>query len=87
MRIVFILFVLLMFLSACSSEEIIIEEDISEQDLCDLSGGEWVEFSNTCGDSCSLLESDDIECGDAITDACDCGDDMCWNGQACQTNP
>jgi len=78
MKKILILFLLvfLIFLVGCSAVE------------CKLEGGEIKRFGNTCVDSCSSQESENvIVCGDAITWGCDCGEDKCWNGETCETLP
>jgi len=54
-----------------------------EERQCEDSDGVWKEFSNTCGDSCDVNRRSDIICGQAFTFGCDCGEDMCWNGDSC----
>lgn len=50
-------------------------------------GGKWRTFPNTCGDSCSFLEEEQVLCGQAFWPNCDCGDDKCWDGKRCMPNP
>lgn len=60
-----------------------------EESDCQDSGGTWEQFTNGCVDSCELAResSDDpIACTQAITMGCDCGEDECWNGEACEDN-
>lgn len=54
---------------------------------CEMAGGRWREFSDGCGDSCALLKGQEIACTMAMTMACDCGSDKCWDGQRCVPNP
>ena len=54
-----------------------------KQDCMD-AGGEWKTFPNTCVDSCEYRRNEDLMCGMALTDGCDCGEGMCWNGESCE---
>ncbi len=63
----------------CGDEVDLIEE-------CILLGGTWREFSNGCVDSCSYERNEEVFCSQAITEGCDCGIDMCWNGKECVSN-
>jgi hypothetical protein len=60
------------------------EEEMTEEEICVQEGGEWKTFPNTCVDSCEYRRNDDIMCGMALTDGCDCGEGMCWNGNTCE---
>jgi hypothetical protein len=75
------------------AEECILEpeptdpEQPVEKDYCENSGGTWKEFNNGCADTCDYVRSpESISCIQAITSSCDCGPDMCWNGQECENN-
>ena len=58
-----------------------------EQQLCEISGGIWKEFLNGCVDSCDLERNPErITCIQALTFGCDCGNNMCWNGNSCENN-
>lgn len=55
---------------------------------CVASGGSIASFPNSCGDSCALAQrTGEIYCLDVMTDSCDCGPTMCWNGTECVENP
>jgi hypothetical protein len=53
---------------------------------CEVNGGNWKTFSNTCVDSCELIRDEGIVCGEAMTDGCDCGPTMCWDDMRCVQN-
>lgn len=93
---IIIVFVAAVLLQACYSE--IPEDDfqglpddITDPDevtdhlalVCEEEGGQWRLFNNGCVDSCDAARNDDIMCTQAMTYGCDCGDDMCWDGQTC----
>ncbi len=63
-------------------------EPISEQqNTCETAGGTWKTFNNGCVDSCDYARNpSEIICTQAITEGCDCGEDMCWNGESCEAN-
>ena len=54
--------------------------DLTVVEACEVAGGEWTEFPNACVDNCY---APDI-CAQVLTDGCDCGPGMCWNGLECQ---
>ena len=56
------------------------------KELCEKASGEVKQFPNTCVDSCEYERDEEIMCGQALTDGCDCGPDKCWNGQSCEPN-
>jgi len=58
-------------------------KDVKE--MCANSAGEWKTLTNTCADFCYFERYGEL-CGEALTDGCDCGPDMCWNGEACENN-
>ena len=43
---------------------------------CARTGGAWFTFSSTCTDTCSYHPPG--SCGQALTDACQCGAGRCW---------
>ena len=59
--------------------------DDAEQE-CARVNGEWVEFPDTCVDSCEKIRAEGLMCGQAMTMGCECGPDKCWNGQTCESN-
>ncbi len=60
-------------------------EASEEQIKCGAAGGEWKEFPNTCVDSCDYRRAEqETMCGMAMTYGCECGPDMCWNGESCE---
>lgn len=61
----------------------------SEQELCLKQGGNWRQFNNSCADKCldPRIMQLDLACLEVITESCDCGPEMCWNGQSCIKNP
>ena len=64
------------FMSGCSKEKL----------NCTNSGGKWTGFSNSCVDSCDYVRGYVQICGQILTQGCDCGSDMCWNGNSCEKN-
>ena len=66
----------LIFMSGCSKEKL----------NCTNSGGKWTGFSNSCVDSCDYVRGYVQVCGQILTQGCDCGPDMCWNGNSCEKN-
>ncbi len=71
--------------NALNTVEQAIEETETElrpdkAELCTRTGGEWRTFSNACADKCNAGDL----CAQVITDSCDCGEGMCWNGAACE---
>jgi hypothetical protein len=60
------------------------EDENDEEQDCIKAGGEWKTFPNTCVDSCEYRRNDDLMCGMALTEGCDCGEGMCWNGESCE---
>ena len=55
----------------------------SEEELCSQGGGTWKQMPDACVDSCES-QRDDMVCAQVITEGCDCGEGMCWNGQQCE---
>ena len=55
-----------------------VEDDIA---ACRRSGGVFVEFGDTCVDSCERLTYG--VCGQAMSHGCDCGTGRCFNGWEC----
>lgn len=53
------------------------------QELCEQAGGEWKEMPDACVDSCESQRRG-MMCAQVITEGCDCGEGMCWNGQSCE---
>lgn len=51
---------------------------------CIKSGGKWTSFSNSCADSCDYKRGAINVCSTVITEGCDCGIEMCWNGTGCE---
>ena len=51
---------------------------------CVEAGGTWKQFPNTCVDSCNLARNPGVVCGQALTEGCECGQNMCWNGYTCE---
>lgn len=47
-----------------------------DKDECDRVGASWTTFRDTCADRCSFQKNP--VCGEAITQACDCGVAKCW---------
>ncbi|MBU1164576.1 hypothetical protein KKA15_03370 [Patescibacteria group bacterium] len=66
-------------------EDVILSDDKISK--CIRGGGTWGQFQNTCGDNCTYIRNADrMFCGQAFTDACNCGPDKCWNGEKCENN-
>jgi hypothetical protein len=57
-----------------------VEDKIKGERLCSYGGGTWMELPTTCVDNCGMGAMD---CGEAYTYGCDCGQGRCWNGTAC----
>ena len=55
-----------------------------EEQACADAGGEWVEFSDDCADSCESQREEDVTCTAVETMGCECGDERCWNGSECE---
>ncbi|MBD3388818.1 MAG: hypothetical protein GF416_07100 [Candidatus Altiarchaeales archaeon] len=58
----------------------------NEMQECIEAGGAWVQFPNACADSCAYERNEGIMCAQVITDGCECGENMCWNGYTCTPN-
>ncbi len=58
-------------------------EEKTEEELCAEAGGTWEEMPNACVDSCEA-QREDLMCAQVITEGCNCGEDMCWNGEICE---
>ncbi len=56
-----------------------IDWEASEKNLCYRSGGRWVVFADGCDNSCERIANPDLGCSQEGVEACDCGDDRCWN--------
>ncbi|MFH1648957.1 MAG: thioredoxin domain-containing protein [Candidatus Woesearchaeota archaeon] len=55
------------------------------QYLCQQSGGSWNTFGNSCADKCDVIDpaAGAMYCAQVTTSSCDCGSNMCWNGNSC----
>ena len=73
---VILILVGLILISGCNQERL----------NCIKSGSKWTGFSNTCVDSCSYARNEVQVCGQILTQGCDCGPEMCWNGNSCEKN-
>ena len=55
---------------------------------CEAQGGDWVQFSNGCRDLCGPANAQaagkNVICTMDVPFGCECGDDRCWNGTACE---
>ena len=79
-KVVFLVLFLVIFLFGCSQE-------LTLQEVCENGDGDWVTLSDDCVDGCDYIRSDGaMECSEAMTDGCDCGEESCWNGEACEPN-
>ena len=63
-----------------------------EMTLCNMTGGTWRLFGNSCVDNCSNFNSPAPQCFLAATFGCDCGVSRCWDdsgssGSGCVPNP
>ena len=79
-----ILTVLLFFvflLSGCSNTQ---NENLTEQELCEIEGGEWFLFPDTCRGDCPAAKGEVNVCGKALTYGCKCEVRKCWNGKSCE---
>lgn len=92
MRLVILATILALFLIACTPTNVQENEtqdpvEISARQLCEASGGSWEEYPNSCADNCDFVRSPETYlCAQAFTNACNCGEDMCWNGESCEPN-
>ncbi len=59
----------------------IIEEQMGK---CAEAGGFWQEFPDGCSNNCFNKKHPSL-CSSQKTQACNCGDDKCWNGSSCVT--
>lgn len=50
---------------------------------CEKSGGVWRQFGNACGDGCLAKFNQFTMCAQALTYACDCLEDRCFDGKRC----
>jgi hypothetical protein len=73
-----VLIVLAVFLILLSDRNI-----PSEQEACEFSGGEWINFSNACANTCDYALGEVDYCAEVITESCDCPSSECWNGEEC----
>ncbi|MCF7861312.1 hypothetical protein K9M79_03615 [Candidatus Woesearchaeota archaeon] len=55
--------------------------EVTEMERCENAEGNWKEFPNSCADRCDA----GAVCAQVITESCDCGPDMCWDGTDCIT--
>ncbi|MBD3354909.1 hypothetical protein GF361_02905 [Candidatus Woesearchaeota archaeon] len=56
---------------------------MSREDICEKAGGKWKQMPNACVDSCES-QRDGMMCAQVLTEGCDCGQEMCWNGTGCE---
>lgn len=62
-----------------------VDEELSDDEICIEEGGTWTYFGDTCGDSCTRARATEpVICGQAFTWGCNCGPEMCWNGESCE---
>ncbi|MGM5487621.1 MAG: hypothetical protein ACQESG_01600 [Nanobdellota archaeon] len=52
------------------------------EEICQAEGGDWREFPNGCVDTCES-QRENVACAQVMTEGCDCGPGMCWNGATC----
>lgn len=50
---------------------------------CEKSGGVWRQFGNACGDGCLVKFDKFSMCAQALTYACDCLENKCFDGDKC----
>ena len=75
-----ILVLSLLLLTACQQKQ-----PETPQEICSYYGGEWKTFSSACADTCDYARSGGLSfCAQVLTESCDCGEDMCWNGEECE---
>ncbi len=53
------------------------------QEKCEMAGGEWIQMPTACVDSCEAQREGRM-CAQVLTEGCDCGEGMCWNGESCE---
>lgn len=58
-------------------------DETEVEQACLDAGGEIVQFSNGCADSCES-QREEVDCTQAFTEGCECGEDMCWTGSECE---
>ena len=77
-----LVFVMSVFvLSACTRTEP--QPPENPQQACEDAWGDWKQFQNTCVNSCAYRRGEVEVCGQALTMGCECGSNMCWNGNTC----
>ncbi|TNE45504.1 MAG: hypothetical protein EP343_26680 [Deltaproteobacteria bacterium] len=56
---------------------------------CEHQGGEWTTFQNGCMDRCDVLKDPGASkaCTDDEPFGCECGQQHCWDGLTCVSNP
>ncbi len=57
---------------------------LSEEQTCAQGGGNWEMMPNGCGDTCEYRRNPQTMCTEALEEACNCGDNKCWNGESCE---
>lgn len=57
-----------------------VEDEVKQRRVCVAGGGRWIEFANGCVDRCGKSDM----CTQALTNGCDCGNTMCWDGYQCK---
>lgn len=58
-----------------------------EKNRCLDANAIWEEMPNSCGNRCDYIRTPErVSCLMALTDACNCGEGMCWNGEGCEGN-
>lgn len=85
-KLLIILFAISFLLFGCTNTSNKLADD-SPEAYCKKGGGKRVQFSNGCADSCQFVRNrENMMCSQAFVWGCDCGDDKCWNGTACEKN-
>ena len=56
-----------------------VEDEAKQRRVCTAGGGSWIEVANGCVDRCGNSDF----CTQALTNGCDCGNAMCWDGYKC----
>ena len=83
MRKFYLIFFLLLFTSSLATGQTVRSTSFDDRETCEKDRGVWREFGNGCADSCEAKFDKTSICTQAITYACECGKNKCWNGERC----
>ncbi len=87
-KITFLLFVTAIIMSGCTYPNSY-NTNYNDPDrvACRQGGGKWIEFSNSCHDTCYSARNE-TGCFQAFSEGCSCGENKCWNRETkkCELN-